>query len=111
MARSHVSPNSPACRGARIGGMMRGMNRRWTLRIARGFVLLALLAAMVGPASVALASRQDEPDEVIVDARMEGYPTFQEMPEGSNGGTWVVFVLLLVITAGGLFKDAKRTHL
>ena len=63
-----------------------------------------------GTASVALA-RQDEPDEVIVDARMEGYATNMEMPEGSSGGTWVVFVLLTVITAGGLLKDAKRTHL
>ena len=97
--------------------MMRGMNRRSSLRLverlpvaAKWLASLALLMVVLAPASVALA-RQDEPDEVIVDARMEGYATNMEMPEGSSGGTWVVFVLLTVITAGGLLKDAKRTHL
>jgi hypothetical protein len=86
------------------------MNRRWSLRLAKGLTAAMLLMVMLAPATTALA-RNDEPDEVIVDARMEGYKTFLEMPDASSGGTWVVFVLLMVITAGGLFKDAKRTHL
>ncbi len=76
----------------------------------KGLASLAMLLVLLAPASMALA-RQDEPDEVIVDARMEGYAGEPTMPEASTGGTWVLFVLLMAITAGGLFKDAKRTHL
>ena len=80
--------------------------RNWFSVLLRSLVLAAVLFAP----SVALARTEEEPPE-IVDARLEGYAGQMSMPESSTGLTWFVFVILGVVTAAGLFKDAKRSHL
>jgi hypothetical protein len=62
------------------------------------------------PLSV-LAQRQGEEEREIVDARLEGYASNVTLDSGSTGLTWFVFIILAIICLGGLFKDAKRTHL
>ena len=71
---------------------------------------IALLAMLATPLSV-LAQRQGEEEREIVDARLEGYASNVTLDSGSTGLTWVVFIILTIICLGGLFKDAKRTHL
>jgi hypothetical protein len=70
---------------------------------------LALLPVLL-PATPALA-RQDTPDREVIDARLEGYSNTLSLPKGSEGLTWVAMVFLGVLCCGGLFKDAKRSHL
>jgi hypothetical protein len=61
------------------------------------------------------AMAQDE--EETIDARMLGYQDDRGQPvnvalEGqSTALTWVLFLVLAVVGLGGMFKDAKRTHL
>jgi hypothetical protein len=74
----------------------------WTLRI----VLLVLLAA---PTS--LLARSNEPEREPIDARLEGYPANVSLESHSTGLTWVLLIVMGAIVFGGLFKDAKRSHL
>jgi hypothetical protein len=77
----------------------------------RTFSKWGLIAAMaLLPASTALA-RQDTPEREVVDARLEGYSQGLTLPKGSDGLTWVALVFLGVLCCGGLFKDARRSHL
>ena len=77
----------------------------------RTFSKWGLIAAMaLLPASTALA-RQDTPEREVVDARLEGYTQSFTLPPSSDGLTWVAFIFLGVLCCGGLFKDAKRSHL
>ena len=87
--------------------MMKVMNRASFKRCAKVLTIAAMLAM---PATPALA-RSNEPDREVVDARLEGYSTNVSLPPGSSGLTWVTLVVLGVICCGGLFKDAKRSHL
>ena len=84
--------------------MMAAMKQRL---IQAGFALLAMLATPLS----ALAQRQGEEEREIIDGRLEGYATNVTLDSGSTGLTWVVFIILTIICLGGLFKDAKRTHL
>ena len=63
---------------------------------------IALLASPVA------ALAQDE--EQSPDARLEGYAQAVTL-DGSTALTWVLFIILAVVALGGMFKDAKRTHL
>lgn len=86
--------------------MMRKMKRRqnkWRGRCAR-WAVVAMLASC--PATAMAADEED-----IVDARLEGYPANVTLPGGGSGMTWVLFIILSAVALGGLFKDAKRTHL
>ena len=83
--------------------MMTVMKQRM---IRAGFAVMAMLATPLA----ALAAR-DEPEREIIDGRLEGYASNVTLEGGSTGLTWVVFIILTVICLGGLFKDAKRTHL
>lgn len=67
----------------------------------------ALLAWLVAPLS---ALAQDE-DREILDARLEGYPHNVALEGGSTAFTWILFIILALLALGGLFKDARRTHL
>lgn len=67
----------------------------------------ALLAWLANPLS-ALAQTEDRE---ILDARLEGYPDNVTLEGGSSAFTWILFVVLALLALGGLFKDAKRTHL
>ena len=69
-----------------------------------------MIAALVLLPATALA-RQDTPEREVVDARLEGYKDNISLPKGSEGLTWVSMVILGVLCCGGLFKDAKRSHL
>ena len=84
--------------------MMAGMKQRL---IQAGFALMATLAT---PLSL-LAQRGGDEEREIVDGRLEGYASNVTLEGGSTGLTWVVFIILTIICLGGLFKDAKRTHL
>jgi hypothetical protein len=75
-----------------------------------GFVAVLTLLGVLVPATSALA-RDDPADREVVDARLEGYSNTLSLPKGSEGLTWVAMVFLGVLCCGGLFKDAKRTHL
>jgi hypothetical protein len=75
---------------------------------------LVLLIGAVSP-SAAMAQR-DQQERDIIDARLEGYasggqPVNVTLPPSSVGLTWVALVVLGAICVGGLFKDAKRSHL
>lgn len=66
---------------------------------------------MLAFAPSAALARQDEPEQEIVDARLEGYAGNVTLPPTSSGLTWFLFIILAVFAAAGLFKDAKRSHL
>jgi hypothetical protein len=50
-------------------------------------------------------------DEVTPDARLEGYATQVAIKEGGTGWSIVFLILLLAITLGVMFINAKRSHL
>jgi hypothetical protein len=85
--------------------MMNRMKRRLIGACCR-WVAIAVLAL-----SPATALAAEEVDTEGVDARVQGYSTNVILPKGSEGMTWVIMIVLGVICCGGLFKDAKRTHL
>jgi hypothetical protein len=80
---------------------------RRSSRLAR-WAFVAMLA--LAPATTAFAAR-DEVEADPLDARLEGYAQNVTLPVSSSGLTWMCFVGLMILVAGGLFKDAKRTHL
>lgn len=82
-------------------------NRAWWSTIGWGLAL-ALLAVMTAlPARAASEEAADKPD-----ARWEGYPqTVVIQDGGGTGGTIMFLVLLMAITGGVMFMNAKRSHL
>jgi hypothetical protein len=78
--------------------------RRWMLAAA---LLLVICAS--APKTFASSSSEDEPD--IYDARLLGYDKTVQLDSGSTALSWVLLIVLGVVTLGVLFKDAKRTHL
>ncbi len=83
--------------------MMHAMHRRLLTWAASVFVMLAVPLA-------ALAA--DSPEErEILDARLEGKPMNVTLDSGSSALTWILFGILTAVALGGLFKDARRTHL
>ena len=69
-----------------------------------------VVGVLLAAPSVVLAARQEVEREML-DARLEGYPANVTLENHSTAMTWVLLVVLGVITFGGLFKDAKRSHL
>jgi hypothetical protein len=61
--------------------------------------------------STPLSALAQAEDREILDARLEGYPHNVTLEGGSNALTWVLLIVLALLALGGLFKDAKRTHL
>jgi len=74
-------------------------------RILLGFGLIVMILASTPTRALA----DDEPD--IYDARLEGYAQKVQLDAGSTALTWLVLIVLGVLTVGVLFKDAKRSHL
>jgi hypothetical protein len=70
---------------------------------------VVLLVMLLAP-TVALAAR-GEPEREPVDARLEGYPTNVTLEGGSTAMTWILLIISGALIFGGLFKDAKRSHL
>ena len=75
----------------------------------RLIVAYGVLLALVANPLAALAADDTEP--TVYDARLEGYPGSVTLESGSTAMTWVFFIVLAALALGGLFKDAKRTHL
>ena len=69
-----------------------------------------ILAVVVFAPAVALGGR-GEPEREPVDARYEGYPTNVTLEGGGTALTWILLVVCGALVFGGLFKDAKRSHL
>ena len=67
----------------------------------------SLLVLLANP----LSALAQEADREILDARLEGYPSNVTLEGGSSALTWILFIVLALLALGGLFKDAKRTHL
>jgi hypothetical protein len=82
--------------------MMRRMKHRLIM-------LCGALLVLLSPVLVLAASQ--EPEREILDARLEGYPQNVTLEGGSTGLTWVLFIVLAALCLGGLFKDARRSHL
>jgi hypothetical protein len=88
--------------------MMIFMKRTWFYRPGRVLATAVLILAL-SPVS-ALAQRGQE-DREFVDARYEGYANSVTLPPAGVGLTWVAMIVLGALCVGGLFKDAKRSHL
>lgn len=70
------------------------------------------LAAILLTTVLALptAARADD-DEVLHDARTEGYAAKVQVTKASVALVWLAFLFVSVVSMAALFKDAKRTHL
>ena len=82
--------------------MMRPMKHRLIM-------LCGTLLVLLSP--ILLLAASQEPEREILDARLEGYSQNVTLEGGSTGLTWVLFIVLAAIALGGLFKDARRSHL
>ena len=80
--------------------MMLNMRRR----LAGSLIALLVLAAPSG------AFAQDDAEK-IYDARLENYPNKMTLDESGGALTWMLLIVLAVVGAGVLFKNAQRTHL
>ena len=67
----------------------------------------SLLVLLANP----LSALAQEAEREILDARLEGYKSNVTLEGGSSALTWILFIVLTLLALGGLFKDAKRTHL
>jgi hypothetical protein len=72
-------------------------------------LVLSVVSLIVLLAPVIVRAADDE--STSYDARVEGYPQKVQLDSGSTALTWLLFVVLGVLTLAVLFKDAKRTHL
>jgi len=74
-------------------------------RIIAACVLSSVLA-MPSPARAAV-----EEEEVLHDARTEGFQGKVQVQKASVALVWLAFLSLALVSMAALFKDAKRTHL
>jgi hypothetical protein len=73
-------------------------------------MLIAIcLSASIFAITPTIARADDEPTSY--DARIEGYATKTQLDASSTALTWLLLVVLGVLSVAVLFKDAKRTHL
>ena len=72
--------------------------------------LIMTCGALVAWLAAPLSSLAQEEEREMLDARLEGYPSIVTL-EASSALTWILFIVLALLALGGLFKDAKRTHL
>ena len=79
---------------------------KWRKMIAAG--LVSSMLAFGGTAQA--AAPQSDEDAATHDARTEGYAGKVQI-DGSQAGTWIIFVLVTIVSLSALFKDAKRSHL
>jgi uncharacterized membrane protein len=84
------------------------------LPIKRSFIKRWMLAAALAMLLVASAPRSamaEEDEPTVYDARIQGYDKNVQLDSGTTALTWVLLIVLTIVTLGVLFKDAKRTHL
>jgi hypothetical protein len=90
--------------------MIHKMSLMNTLRRMRP-IGIGLFLALLSLTALPLTALADEPEPY--DARLLGYPSPPnvQLEGGSTALTWLLLVVLGVLTIAVLFKDAKRTHL
>lgn len=80
-------------------------------RSLRVWVLaLLVLGALMSAPAVRAASSSSE-DEVLPDGRLEGYKDPVALKEGGTAATVLFMLVLLGVTFGVMFINAKRSHL
>jgi hypothetical protein len=79
---------------------------KWRKMIAAGVVSGVLTFSGAAQA----AAPQSDEDAATHDARTEGYAGKVQI-DGSVAGTWIIFILVTIVSLSALFKDAKRSHL
>lgn len=50
-------------------------------------------------------------DSAPIDGRLEAYGKTVALPPGGTAVYWLLLIALAAITIGGLFKNARRSHL
>jgi len=83
---------------------------RLSRRFQTGFVSLVMFGAFcLGPACVVRADEVDTKN----DARLDCYPSDKNAPlkDAGTATTWLAFAALGMLGLGGLFLNAKRSHL
>jgi heme/copper-type cytochrome/quinol oxidase subunit 2 len=73
-------------------------------------MLIAICLAVVVVATP-MTARASEDEPTSYDARIEGYPQKVQLDAGSTALTWLLLIVLGVLSVAVLFKDAKRSHL
>jgi hypothetical protein len=73
----------------------------------RPLAAIALTCVLAFP----ISARAADDDEVLHDARTEGYPSKVQVTKASVALVWLAFLFLSVVSMAAIFKDAKRTHL
>ena len=84
---------------------------RWLL-----VMLVAAGGLFASPGTV--RAQDDDDDRTVLDARIEGMSekgddvaNLKKQVSGGSGLYWILLVFLGGLTAGVLFKDARRSHL
>jgi hypothetical protein len=81
-------------------------------RVGRAFAVATVaLAPLLAAPSASFAARGDADAPDPIDGRLEGYAGGKTLPASGQAMTWIACILLALIAAVGLFKDAKRSHL
>jgi hypothetical protein len=87
-------------------GIMISSKRRWFHTVS-----LAVIALMISLAPIiAMANAVNGEEDVRPDGRLQGF-NGTVTPEGGSSLTYMFFVVLVLITAGICFMNAKRSHL
>ena len=73
----------------------------------RRFIAALLLGGILAFPTTARA----DDDEVLHDARTEGYGQKVQVTKASVALVWLAFLFLSIVSMAAIFKDAKRTHL
>jgi hypothetical protein len=76
--------------------------------LRRMLIAICLAVAVV---TTPMTARAAEDESTSYDARIEGYGQKVQLDAGSTALTWLLLVVLGVLSVAVLFKDAKRTHL
>jgi hypothetical protein len=74
-------------------------------------LLTWLLTATFALAAPMAAYAQDEEEDKIYDARLEGYTTPVTLDSKSTALTWLLTGFLAAVCVGVMFKNANRSHL
>jgi hypothetical protein len=74
----------------------------------RSLAALVLTGVLAFPGSARSAADEEE---ILHDARTEGYPMKVQVTKASVALVWLAFLFMSVVSMAAIFKDAKRTHM
>jgi len=80
---------------------------KWRKAIASCVLCLALAL----PAGAARGASSNDDEEVLHDARTEGYQANVKVEKNGTALTWLLLVFIGIVGLAALFKDPKRSHL